>query len=106
MITDNNRHPSMARRLLLLVAGTVSAGICAVVPAGAITNGQLDGTAHPSVGVMVVDFGAGAQRLCSGELISPTQFLTAAHCTAFLVADPSVQLDGVTFDPTYDPGTS
>src|SRR5213596_3608905 len=55
---------------------------------------------------MVVDFGAGPQRLCSGELIAPTQFLTAAHCTAFLVNNPSVTLDGVTFDPTYDPGTS
>ena len=32
--------------------------------------------------------------------------MTAAHCTAFLVNNPSVTLDGVTFDPTYDPGTS
>ena len=53
---------------------------------------------------MVVDFGAGHQRLCSGELIAPTQFLTAAHCTAFLVHNPA--LIGVTFDQTYDPGTS
>ena len=74
-------------------------------PAGAITNGQLDGSGHPNVGVMVVDFGGGPSRLCSGELIAPTQFLTAAHCTAFLVNNPSL-LVGVTFDPAFDPSTS
>jgi hypothetical protein len=79
----------------------------AVGPAQAITNGQPDGNGHPNVGVMVVDFGSGPERLCSGELIAPTQFLTAAHCTArFLLNNPSVHLDGVTFDPTYDPSTS
>ena len=50
----------------------------AVVPAGAITNGQPDGTAHPNVGVIVVDFGAGPQRECSGELIAPTPDPTLA----------------------------
>lgn len=75
-----------------------------VGPAGAITNGELDGTAHPNVGVMVVDFGAGPRRLCSGELIAPTRFLTVGHCTSFLVNNPA--LLGVTFDPTYNPSTS
>ena len=73
------RHgPLLALFVLLFAFAT------AVVPAGAITNGQPDGTAHPNVGVMVVDFGAGPQRLCSGELIAPTRFLTAGHCTSFL----------------------
>jgi secreted trypsin-like serine protease len=75
------------------------------MPAGAITGGLPDGNGHPNVGVMVVDFGDGPSRLCSGELIAPTQFLTAAHCTAFL-AGPGADLIGVTFDPTYDPSTS
>jgi hypothetical protein len=82
-------------------------GSVAALAAGraqAITNGQLDGNGHPNVGVMVVDFGDGPQRLCSGELIAPTQFLTAGHCTSFLVNNPA--LLGVTFDPTYDPSTS
>jgi hypothetical protein len=95
------RHrPLLALFVLLFAFAT------AVVPAGAITNGQPDGTAHPNVGVMVVDFGAGPQRLCSGELIAPTQFLTAAHCLAFLVGNTFVKLDGVSFDSTYTPGTS
>jgi len=88
----------------LLFAGVVSLTMLAVLPAQAITNGQPDGNGHPNVGVMVVDFGAGPQRLCSGELIAPTQFLTAGHCTWFLVNTPF--LLGVTFDSTYDPSTS
>jgi hypothetical protein len=95
-----------ACRLVLCIAGVVAAAICAVVPAEAITNGQPDENGHPNVGVMVVDRGSGPTRLCSGELIAPTQFLTAAHCTAFLVNNPFIHLDGVTFDPTYDPNTS
>lgn len=88
-------------RLLSLVS-VVSVGVLAVVPAQAITNGQPDGNGHPNVGVMVIDRGSGPKRLCSGELIAPTRFLTAAHCTAFLVDNLSV-LVGVSFDPTYDP---
>src|SRR3954465_10087428 len=99
-----------SRPLLALVA-LLFAFATAVVPAGAITNGQLDGTGHPNIGVMVVDFGAGPQRLCSGELIAPTRFLTAAHCTDFLVNNPALLVNtpallGVTFDSTYHPSAS
>jgi hypothetical protein len=91
----------------LLFAGVVSLTMLAVLPAQAITDGQPDGNGHPNVGLMVIHFGTSApQRLCSGELIAPTQFLTAAHCTAFFINNPSAQIDGVTFDPTYDPNTS
>jgi hypothetical protein len=92
-------------RLLLAILAVVCASALAVVPAGAITNGQLDGNGHPNVGVIVLDRGFGAVRHCSGELIATTEFLTAAHCTGF-VANPSVQLDGVSFDPTFDPVAS
>ncbi len=93
------------KQLLLLLAAVASVAALAAGRAQAITDGQLDGDGHPNVGVMVVDFGSGPQRLCSGELIAPTQFLTAAHCTSFLASDPS-PLVGVTFDSTYDPNTS
>ena len=91
--------------LLTSLAAAVAVALVAVVSASAITNGQPDGNGHPNVGVMVVNFGSGPTRLCSGELIAPTQFLTAGHCTAFLVGDPS-PLVGVTFDSTYHPNTS
>jgi hypothetical protein len=70
---------------LLLLSGLVSLMTLAAVPAAAITGGQPDGNGHPNVGVIVVDFGSGPERFCSGELIAPTQFLTAGHCMAFLV---------------------
>lgn len=96
---------TLCKRKLLVLVSAVSVAILAVVPAYAITNGQPDGTGHPNVGVMVIDTGSGPKRLCSGELIAPTQFITAGHCTAFLVGNESV-LDGVSFDPTYDPSGS
>jgi hypothetical protein len=74
-------------------------------PTAAITGGLPDGNGHPNVGVIVLDDGGGPSRQCSGELIAPTQFPTAGHCTAFLANNPSV-LVGVSFDPTYNPSSS
>jgi secreted trypsin-like serine protease len=62
---------------LLLIIGLGTAG-----PATAIINGQPDGTRHPAVGGMVAptQYSDGTWIYCSGTLISPTAFLTAAHC--------------------------
>src|ERR1051325_396881 len=46
----------------------------------AITYGQFDGNRHPEVGALVGTFTSGTFPYCSGTLISPTVFLTAAHC--------------------------
>jgi V8-like Glu-specific endopeptidase len=44
--------------------------------------GQLDGGLHPQAGALVVELRDPPQLapFCSGTLISPTVFLTAAHC--------------------------
>jgi secreted trypsin-like serine protease len=53
-----------------------------VIPAGAVTDGALDGTNHPYVGLMVAKDGDGNPLWrCSGTLISSDVFLTAGHCT-------------------------
>ncbi|MGD8490255.1 MAG: trypsin-like serine protease [Anaerolineae bacterium] len=53
-----------------------------VVPAMAITDGELDGDGHPYVGLMVAQDGAGNPLWrCSGTLLSETLYLTAGHCT-------------------------
>jgi len=53
-----------------------------VNPAFAVKYGQLDGDAHPYVGLMVaLDADDTPMWRCSGTLISPTVYVTAGHCT-------------------------
>jgi V8-like Glu-specific endopeptidase len=67
-------------RLSLVAAALASLVLAA--PAGAITFGSADGDGHPNVGGLVADhaYSDGTWIYCSGTLISPTVFLTAAHC--------------------------
>jgi hypothetical protein len=70
-----------------IVAGlALAVCLAVVVPVSTITNGQPDGNAHPFVGV-VIQFipNTNLISVCSGSALSPTRFLTAAHC-----ADPSL----------------
>ena len=72
--------------------------------AGAIAFGQPDDNLHPNVGALVADWdpdSPGPDVLCSGTLIAPTVYLTAAHCTAFLESEGITQA-WVTFAADYD----
>jgi hypothetical protein len=65
--------------LLAVLAATLAIGLG---PAGAITDGALDGNAHPYVGLMVAQNAQGNPLWrCSGTLLSSRLFLTAGHCT-------------------------
>jgi secreted trypsin-like serine protease len=69
-------------KLLALVVVLATALAIGLVPAGAITDGELDGNGHPYVGLMVAQDKKGNPLWrCSGTLLSPTLFLTAGHCT-------------------------
>lgn len=69
---------------LITTAGLIAslAAISLAPTALAITNGQPDGNGHPNVGGLVSAraYSDGTWIYCSGTLISPTVFLTAAHC--------------------------
>ena len=90
-------------RLLTLAALAVAFLLSAVAPAGAITNGQPD-TAHPYVGMLVTVLDGGVKDpVCTGTLIAPRVFLTAAHCTAYLEENDLPAF--VTFGPNFDQGS-
>ena len=79
--------------------------------AQAIINGEPDRgpNAHPYVGALVSvpvsgEFKGQRLPICSGTLISPEVFLTAGHCTDFLMRKDLPTY--VSFDPTYKPGES
>jgi hypothetical protein len=66
----------------------------ATAPAGAVTDGTLDGNGHPYVGLMVAQDAKGAPLWrCSGTLISSRVFLTAGHCTESPAAHVEIWFD-------------
>ena len=86
--------------LLLLPAG--------MAPAAAITYGLPDGEAHPSVGLILYrlefphpDLGTIILNwgFCSGTLVAPDVFLTAAHCA--YGEEPNLPVLWVNFDTNY-----
>jgi secreted trypsin-like serine protease len=82
------------KKLALLFA--VACSLVAATPAQAITYGTPDTqNRYPFVGALVGTFDDGTYPYCSGTLISPTVFLTAAHCD---IGSDTVL---VTFDQTY-----
>src|SRR5215212_9024344 len=87
------------RRVVLTVVLALAA-LLPAAPAAAITNGAVDGGGHPNVGGLVspTQYSDGTWLYCSGTLISPTIFLTAAHC-----AEDGERV-GVTFDTDYEAG--
>ena len=91
-------------RKILVAAMLVAILLVAVPIAEAITFGQPDGDGHPNVGAMIVKEPDGVLYLyCSGTLIAPDVFLTAAHCTAAAAAYGAEPDDVfVTFDSVWD----
>ena len=68
------------RRSVATAAVLISSLAAGILPASAITGGQLDGTAHPGVG-MITFVQDGDHYRCSGTLVTTTVVVTAAHCT-------------------------
>ena len=69
------------RRLFSLCAVLVAALAIGIVPAGAITDGELDGNGHPGVVLLLMEVNNAPAFRCSATLLSATVVLTAGHCT-------------------------
>jgi secreted trypsin-like serine protease len=94
---------AMSRGSTVVLLVLASLGLT-VGAAQAITFGQPDGNRHPNVGTLLADLdpdSPGLDSFCSGTLIAPTVFLTAAHCTASLESEGITQV-WVSFAPDYD----
>src|SRR5207302_1772509 len=65
---------------LLVGCGTGSMGESGGDRSSFITNGNVDGNAHPAVVMVVMDVGGQPAFRCSGTFIAPKVVLTAGHC--------------------------
>lgn len=63
--------------VLFMVLAMLAVG---VMPAGAVTDGQLDGADHPYVVLLLMEVNGAPAFRCSGTLLSATVLLTAGHC--------------------------
>ena len=70
--------PTMRPLLRALLVATVIA-LVGAAPSSAILNGQAD-TEHTYAGILVMLDHGDRVPVCSGFLVSPTVFVTAAHC--------------------------
>ena len=69
-------------RTKLSASLVAAAFFIATAPVMTVTNGQPDENRHPYVGLAIqfIPSMPGFITLCSGSALSPTVFLTAAHC--------------------------
>jgi secreted trypsin-like serine protease len=82
-----------------VATGISAVALCVASVAGAIVYGSPDGNGHPAVGALLAPkaYSDGTWAACTGTLVAPRVFLTAAHC------DLGVARVAVTFDSVYDP---
>jgi hypothetical protein len=68
------------RRFVLFTAVAI---VCVIaVRPNAVTDGRLDGNAHPAVVLLLMEVNHRPAFRCSATLLSPTVVLTAGHCTS------------------------
>jgi V8-like Glu-specific endopeptidase len=71
----------MRKKMLFALFSVIVLLTVAVSPAGAVTDGELDGNGHPYVVLLLMEVNGAPAFRCSGTLLSATVLLTAGHCT-------------------------
>lgn len=80
-----------SKKFFVLLAAIAALLMSTVSPAGAITDGTLDGEDHPYVGLMIAkDADGNPLWRCSGTMISPTVYVTAGHCVESPAASATI----------------
>lgn len=94
------RHSRRALRIALACASALVLTALGTSSADAVLGGSADGDGHPNVGMLLnsYQYQDGTWILCSGSLIAPDVFLTAAHCGT------EGSRVTVTFDSAYSTG--
>ena len=69
------------RKITLAIVLSLAIILSTAGIAGAVTDGELDGSGHPYVVLLLMEIGGQPAFRCSGTLLSPTVLLTAGHCT-------------------------
>jgi secreted trypsin-like serine protease len=116
--SSHNARPQSPSRRFLSIAALLSGFTLSVLAQGCgetletdtVMRGIVNGTddtqnRYPNVGAMVVYMNGQWTALCSGTLVSPTVFLTAAHCTGYVVQNNLLPAY-VSFDPLSINGTT
>lgn len=70
------------KKTTLSILITILLLMAVVLPASAITDGELDGEDHPQVVLLLMDVDGEPTYRCSATMLSPTVVLTAGHCTS------------------------
>ena len=89
-------HQKRGRRFMhrIIAASAAALALACVGSAAAVVYGEPDGNRHPNSGALLAPqaYSDGTWASCTGTLISPTAFLTAANC------DWDIPRLAVTFD--------
>jgi secreted trypsin-like serine protease len=89
------------------MAALAVALVAAAVAPAQTGDAQPDGNGHPNVGALLRAKADGhLDIVCTGTLVSPRVFLTAGHCTDYLLSDLGQSTAYVTFDPNYGDPTN
>jgi len=75
-----------------LVASVVALLLLRTSLTHAIVHGTLDGDLHPNVGAVIFAVDEQLFSPCSGNLIAPTVFVTAAHCLDYIESQGATQV--------------